>query len=209
MVLVLRWDSSCIVVERRWPKSTSRGELVREAVRKQGRAARAVRIDAMGKKGSLLRLSGFIMDSIASWRGVTMRPFYLAGLVIALVLGTMVPNGRADQVKPPPFSGYTKYAWYRSHYEVNGDGTDVETHEWALKVLSEQGITEANQGSVDYSGSLQDAEILSAYTLKADGRRINVPAANFQEQINKGKGEASRMFSDARTKTGAFPDARA
>ena len=113
----------------------------------------------MVKKGGLLRLIGFIMHSIASWRGVPMRPFYLLGLVIALVLATMVPNGRADQVKPPPFSGYTKYVWYRSHYEVNADGTDVETHEWALKVLSAQGITDANQGSVDYSGSLQEAEI--------------------------------------------------
>ena len=144
--------------------------------------------------------------SMASWRGGAARMVYVLGLVMALVLATIVPKVRADQAKPPPFSGYTKYVWYRSHYEVNADGTDVETHEWALKVLSEQGITDANQGSVDYSGSLQDAEIVAAYTLKADGQRINVPGANFQEQINKGKGEASPMFSDVRTKTVAFPD---
>jgi transglutaminase-like putative cysteine protease len=146
------------------------------------------------------------MNNITNWRVGMAGVTGLAGLVVALMFSMIVPSGYAAESKAPPFSGDTKYVWYRSHYEVNADGTDVETHEWALKVLDKQGISDATQGSVDYSGSLQDAEITSAYTLKADGRRINVPAANFQEEINKGKGEASPMFSDIRTKTAAFPD---
>jgi len=146
------------------------------------------------------------MNNTANWRGSIARGAWFAGLVMALMFSIIATSCYADESKPPPFSGYSKYVWYRSHYEVNADGTDVETHEWALKVLSEQGISDATVGSVDYSGSLQDAEITSAYTLKADGRRINVPAANFQEQINKGKDQASPMFSDVRTKTAAFPD---
>jgi len=146
------------------------------------------------------------MNNIANWRGGMARPVYLAGVAIALVLSMMAGSGYAAEAKPAPFSGDTKYVLYRSHYEVNADGTDIETHQWAIKVLDEQGISDSNQASIDYSGSLQDAEITSAYTLKADGRRINVPAANFQEQINKGKGDASPMFSDIRTKTVAFPD---
>src|SRR5215472_13421511 len=105
-----------------------------------------------------------------------------------------------------PFAGYTRYVRYRVHYDVNPDGTHVETCEWALKVLSEQGIADANRASISYSDRLQSAEILSAYTLKVDSRRIDVPATNFQEESNKGRGGASPMFSDVRTKTVAFPD---
>jgi transglutaminase-like putative cysteine protease len=160
----------------------------------------------MVREVGLLSLIGLIMNNVLNWRDGMARITWFVGLVVALMFSIIVTSGYADESKPPPFNGYSKYVWYRSHYQVNADGTDVETHEWALKVLSEQGISDATQGSVDYSGSLQDAEITSAYTLKADGRRINVPAANFQEQINKGKGEASPMFSDVRTKMAAFPD---
>jgi len=105
-----------------------------------------------------------------------------------------------------PFAGFTKYVRYRAHYDVNGDGTHVETHDWALKVLADQGISTANRASISFSDRLQTADILSAYTLKKDGRRIDVPPTNFQEEINEGKGNASPMFSDIRTKTVAFPE---
>ncbi len=117
------------------------------------------------------------------------------------------PNDvRADGAKSAPFVGYTKYVRYRADYRVNADGTDVATLEWALKVLTEQGVGVANQASVSFSDRLQDAEILSAYTLKADGRRIEVPATNFQVESNTGKGKTDPIFSDIRTKTVAFPD---
>jgi transglutaminase-like putative cysteine protease len=137
----------------------------------------------------------------SAWRGCILG---VAAALAIFIFGTSLAS--AEEGKPQPFSGYTKYVWWRAHYDVNADGTHVETREWAIKVLSPEGVTNANQASFDYSGSLQEAEILSAYTLKADGRRINVPSSNFQEQINKGKGEASPMFSDSKTKTVAFPD---
>jgi transglutaminase-like putative cysteine protease len=127
-------------------------------------------------------------------------------LTIATVTVIAPARVRAAETVQRPFSGYTKYVWYRSHYVVNADGTDVESHDWALKVLTAQGIADANLASVDYSDSLQRAEIIAAYTLKADGRHINVPISNFQEEINKGEGQASPMFSDIRTKTVAFPE---
>ncbi len=109
-------------------------------------------------------------------------------------------------VKAEPFQGFTKYEWYRAHYDVNPDGTHVEEQSWAMKVLTEQGISEANQVAVTFSDRLEKVDFLSAYTLKKDGQRINVPASNFQDQTNTGRGAAAPMFSDLRTKTVAFPD---
>jgi transglutaminase-like putative cysteine protease len=112
----------------------------------------------------------------------------------------------ATDHKPPPFAGYTKYLRYKIDYRVNPDGTDVESHDWALKVLAEQGLSSANRASVSFSDELERATILAAYTMKANGKRIDVPPRNFQQESNTGRGKASPMFSDIRTITVAFPD---
>jgi transglutaminase-like putative cysteine protease len=105
-----------------------------------------------------------------------------------------------------PFAGYIKYVRYRVHYEVNADGTHVETWDVALKVLADQGISEANRASISYSDRLQSVKIQHAYTLKKDGSRVDVPPSNFQEEVNKGRGNAAPMFSDLKTITVAFPE---
>jgi transglutaminase-like putative cysteine protease len=131
-------------------------------------------------------------------------------LVLASLLSLCSLRARADSGKKgvgkEGFAGYTKYLWFHDRYEVNADGTHVEKVEWAQKVLTDQGISEANETSISLSDRLETAEILSAYTLKKDGRKINVPPTNFQDETNTGKGDAAPMFSDIRTKTVAFPD---
>src|SRR5579863_7527550 len=121
----------------------------------------------------------------------------------ALLLNSY-PTRAADAKKD--FAGYTKYVWYRAHYDVNPDGTHVETKSWAVKVLSDQGLSSANHGSVSFSDRLETVSDIAAYTLKKDGHKIDVPAGNYQDETNTGKGEVSPMFSDIRTKTVAFPD---
>jgi transglutaminase-like putative cysteine protease len=129
----------------------------------------------------------------------------VAGMALVATFAHPGPARAADS-QAAPFVGYTKYLRYKADYQVNANGTDVERYEWALKVLSEQGIPMANQTSISFSDRLQDAEILSAYTLKADGRRIEVPATNFQVESNTGRGKSAPMFSDIKTKSVAFPD---
>jgi len=129
-------------------------------------------------------------------------------LVIIVAASVALLNSISAHAAPAKqdFAGYTKYPWYHARYDVNPDGTHVETQSWALKVLSDQGIAEAQQQSVSFSDRLETLQILSAYTLKKDGRKIDVPATNFQDQANTGNGNAAPMFSDIRTRTVAFPD---
>jgi len=138
-------------------------------------------------------------------RHSAVRSIVLSLLIAVAAAPLTLTSAHADDAKNQ-FAGYTKYLWYRAHYDVNADGTHVEKQAWALKVLSEQGVAEAQQGSVSFSDRLQTLEILSAYTLKKDGRRIDVPKTNFQDEANVGKGDAAPMFSDIRTRTVAFPD---
>jgi len=136
------------------------------------------------------------------------RSIFLSFLIGASAVLLSSFPARADDAKKD-FAGYTKYVWYHAHYDVNPNGTHVETHAWALKVLTEQGVSAANHSSVSFSDRLQTLELLSAYTLKQDGRKINVPAGNYQDETNTGRGNANPMFSDIRTKTVAFPDVAA
>ncbi len=139
-------------------------------------------------------------------RPTAVRPLYFSCLIVAAALLLHLFRARANADNAEPFAGFTKYVRYHVHYDVNADGTDVETCEWAMKVLTDKGVALANHGSVSFSDRLQNAEILSAYTLKKDGRRVDVLPSNFQENINQGKDNASPMFSDIKTKTVAFPD---
>lgn len=70
-----------------------------------------------------------------------LRSSILALLISGTALFNLLP-ARADEAKKP-FAGYTKYTWYHAHYDVNADGTHVETQAWALQVLAEQGVAQA------------------------------------------------------------------
>ncbi len=104
------------------------------------------------------------------------------------------------------FQGFTKVLYDRTQIDVRADGTATETREWATKVLTEQGVSSANEAEVSYSQELQNADILEAYTIKADGRRIDAPKSNYQRSSETGSDGASPMFSDLQSESVVFPE---
>ncbi|HTC30732.1 MAG TPA: DUF3857 and transglutaminase domain-containing protein, partial [Candidatus Acidoferrum sp.] len=137
-----------------------------------------------------------------------MRRVFVRSIVLSFLFATALFGSSLAQADDAnkDFAGYTKYVYYHARYDVNSDGTHVETKSWALKVLTDQGVSDAQEASVSVSERLQTMEILDAYTLKKDGSKIKVPPTNFQDETNTGKGTAAPMFSDMRTRTIAFPD---
>lgn len=91
-------------------------------------------------------------------------------------------------------------------YVVDTDGRYVETRETATKVLKEAALEAAKTASVGYSTSIQKAEVVTAYTLKADGRKVVVPPGNYQVQSAAGHEGDSPVYSDNTTLTVVFPD---
>ena len=59
---------------------------------------------------------------------------------------------------------------------------------------------------MSFSSSAQQGQILQAYTLKADGRHIDAPPANFQVDAAGGQHQGPAAFSDRTTLTLIFPD---
>ena len=101
---------------------------------------------------------------------------------------------------------FTRYKHNHISYQLNADGSHVETHSWAMTVLKEGAVARAKQTSITYSTSIQKAEVLEAYTRKSDGRRIDVPKSNFQVESNRGKDKDAPVFSDLTTLTAVFPE---
>jgi len=99
-----------------------------------------------------------------------------------------------------------RFQRYHVDIEVHPDGTAVETTEWSLQVLKETAVAGAKRASISYSTSAQTAEVVAAYTQKADGRRIDVPKDNYQVEINRGRGKDSPVYSDRTSTSVVFPD---
>lgn len=99
-----------------------------------------------------------------------------------------------------------RYGHYYTTVVINEDGTATESREWEMTVLKETALEWAKRTSISYSTSAQRAEVIAAYTQKADGRRIDVPKDNYQVETNQGKGKDSPVYSDNTTLTVVFPD---
>lgn len=99
-----------------------------------------------------------------------------------------------------------RYEYYRTSYSLNDDASSQESHEWAFKVLKQQAVDWAKHTSISYSTSVQQAEIVEAYTRKADGRRIDVRKDNYQYRTNEGKDKNSPVFTDYASISVVFPD---
>lgn len=99
-----------------------------------------------------------------------------------------------------------KLSHFHVRFDINADASFTETIESDLKALNEKGIDSINKRPISYSDSLYELQILSAYTLKGDGKKIEVPQTNYQIQTNTGENGAAPFASDIKTKSILFPD---
>ncbi len=124
---------------------------------------------------------------------------------LLVAISVLTPTAaRADVAKPAPYSGILKFEKFNDDFFVNGDGTFTETSSAQIKVLTDAGLQAANEVDVSYSEGLGSLEIISAYTLKKDGSRVDVPAENIQERAAVATG--GPMYSDIKTRVIIFPD---
>jgi len=90
--------------------------------------------------------------------------------------------------------------------EVDKDGRAAQDVTSRIQVLQQGAIEALKSFSFSFSSSLQAGEVVEAYTLKQDGRKVVVPAGNYQRQTNEGRDRAGPFFSDRTTISVVFPD---
>ncbi|HVO45901.1 MAG TPA: DUF3857 and transglutaminase domain-containing protein [Steroidobacteraceae bacterium] len=125
---------------------------------------------------------------------------------VLCLVALLTASALARAEKGNPVDLQVRYGRVYSSYVLNEDGTATENREWTMTVLKESALDWAKRTSISYSTSAQQAEVLSAYTLKPDGRRIDVPKDNYQIEVNRGRNGDSPVYSDRSTTTVVFPD---
>ncbi len=129
-----------------------------------------------------------------------MKYFLLA--LILLLANLSIANAESIPEKDIP----VRYASYHVAYDVNADGSYVETQQYRLEILKENAVEKFKEGSVTFSTSVAKGEILEAYTLKKSGKRIDAPKDSYQVTTNDGYNSAKPLYSDETTITVIFPD---
>lgn len=99
-----------------------------------------------------------------------------------------------------------RYTTWHIAYDVNADGSFVETQKWSATILKEKALEREKTANITFSTSVAKGEVLEAYTLKKSGQRIDVPKSSYQVTVNDGYKNASPLYSDETTITVVFPD---
>ena len=130
--------------------------------------------------------------------GTDMRTISLLSL-LCLALSGFTADAQERPAPAAPFEIVKRHI----DLEVLPDGSHVQSSEVAYRVLDTQGVEALHKIELSYSATYQDLRIGSAYTLKANGTRINVP----QNGVLYGFGATSLPgFQDDKTLTILFPN---
>ena len=129
----------------------------------------------------------------------------MKSLTGALLAG-LATFGTVSACAAEPLDLATRYGHYRASVSLKDDGSATESVDWSMTILKDTALEAAKRASVSYSTSAQTAEVVAAYTLKADGTRVDVPKDNYQVEVNRGRGAGSPVYSDRSTLSVVFPD---
>jgi TPR repeat protein/transglutaminase-like putative cysteine protease len=128
-------------------------------------------------------------------------PAPAADLVVAGAAPTL-PLGEAPG---KPLDLPTALKLLTQEYEVQPDGSYTLTIHEETEVKNEAGVKTAGQVPVPFGEQLQKVDVLDAYTLKRDGRKLPVDASAIHTQLRPGA-PTEPMFDDQRQKVVIFPD---
>lgn len=131
---------------------------------------------------------------------------FLRGAVVMGLLALNLTSSALAAHKPKYADLDRRFVKWHVNYYVNDDDSSEKVSEIAIKALQESAVEDLKKYEFSYSTSIEKSKVLEAYTLKADGKRINVPKDNFQVNVNKGNRDGGPVFSDRTRVTVVFPD---
>ena len=137
---------------------------------------------------------------IRSVEGGRSRPQRALAGVLALSWGmAMAQGGNATSV--PVVSKQ-----FHTTYDVAADGKSSVTFATVNQIVHSSALERMKSFSFSYSSSIQQGQIVEAFTEKPDGRRIVVPPNNYQTEVSDGRDGNKPLFSDRSRISVVFPD---
>src|ERR1700678_3516829 len=131
-----------------------------------------------------------------------------AGFAVALPL-LAIEAAQAADTQPPHATGTTAppVVVKSLHYDVVVDksGLETETVHVLLQPTNSAAAQQVMQQPIGYSESMADVDIIEAFTVKPDGRKLAVAPSAIFAQPAPGSPQLP-MFNDERQKVIVFPD---
>lgn len=94
---------------------------------------------------------------------------------------------------------------YRADYVVRADAGNVQTESYDILLKTKAAVEQFSQVRLSYSEKMETLEVLSAYTLTADGQRRDVPADRIYTQESYSSAAAA-MYADRKVRVVVFPN---
>jgi len=114
-------------------------------------------------------------------------------------------GGAAAQTGNGPAVPSVLQQWHVT-YDVARDGRASSTYVLRNQLVQPGALESLKTYSFSFSTGIQNGQVLEAYTLKPDGRRIEVPAGNYQTETHDGRNGGRPLFSDRTRVSVVFPD---
>ena len=92
----------------------------------------------------------------------------------------------------------------KTEIHVAASGASTEWTQWCVRIESESGVSLMGEQRLSYVSSLEDLEILEAYTEQPDGRRVTV-APDRIRTIDGNARDQDSIYSDSKTRLIIFP----
>ena len=90
-----------------------------------------------------------------------------------------------------------------SKFEVNQDASYTQYLEEQARVDTQQGVRMLGERKISYNSTLENVEVLEAYTIQPDGTRIGVPLDKIRTQDETADDGA--IYSDSKSKVIIYP----
>ncbi len=105
--------------------------------------------------------------------------------------------------------GHLRFLKYQADYQVNADSTYSVVQEISFRLFTDAALISSGKMPITFNSKTESAEILEAFTLKKDGRRIDVGAQGIQIQQGQLAAGYGVSQADQRTLMLTFPQLEA
>jgi len=118
-----------------------------------------------------------------------------------IILNLAIPKANAEYT-PPISVGVSKET-----YVINADASATQTSESFIKIETQSGVDNKGKRSFSYNSKHEDVQILDAYTLQPDGKKIRVEKDAIRttgDSLSSG----APMFSETKHKVIVYPNVK-
>lgn len=125
----------------------------------------------------------------------------LAACSVCVLAGSAWAQPASTQAAFTPSATFVRD---HTHYALQADGRYTMDKDMEIRLNTAQAVEQMGQMPMAYSTSLQSIDVVEAYTVTAEGKRVDVREDGIRDQLFPAS-QGAAMFDDRRVKTVIFP----